>query len=169
MLSSQASCPEGSLYMWTVGASPRIEEIGFAAAKLMLGANSKGHGGPSFGFGTNLGTHGWGTGCHIHTLGNAQDPVAACEAYTYLPLLTTYRTREVRVSYDKWYMFRIETDPETMEIIYHLDDEVIGSYTPTDDALALRKAEFYSGIDVWSDENSSITGYFDYVQFGPNP
>jgi hypothetical protein len=166
MLTSPESCPEGSLYTWTVDGFSSIEHIKSAGAKLMLSSDFKGRGGPSFGFSANIPA--WGNGCFIRAFDDGRGALANCEAWTYgTGHRTVYRTDEIPVSYDKWYSFKIVTDPKEMKITYYLDGQAIGSYKPIDDAPGLREASFYAGVDVWHGANSHVTGYIDDVRFGP--
>ncbi len=167
VLTSPESCPEGDLYMWTVNGFSSVEGIKSAEAKLMLSSDFKGYGGPILGFSAE--TPAWGNGCKIHSFDDGRGTLASCEAWTYgTAYRTVYRTDEIPVSYDKWYSFKIGTDPKGMTMTYYLDGQVIGSYTSAeDDAPGLRESSFFAGVEVSSGADSHVVGYIDDVRFGP--
>ena len=167
VLTAPESCAEGDLYMWTLNGFSSIKGIKSAEAKLMLSSDFKGSGGPIFGFSAE--TPAWGNGCKIHAYDDGRGALADCTAHTYgTGYRTVYKTDEIPVSYDKWYSFKIETDPEEMKFTYYLDGQAIGSYKPTnDDAPGLREAHFSAGVEVWHKANSHVIGYIDDVRFGP--
>jgi hypothetical protein len=67
-------------------------------------------------------------------------------------------------NYDIWHTYRIEIDPE-INIVYYIDGEKIGSYTPQD-ADELKNNEFIVRLEVWSPERLGIEGVFDDIWIG---
>lgn len=79
-----------------------------------------------------------------------------------------YSTPGMSVDYDSWHTARIETNPNTANVRFYLDNTLIGSHTPSDAAALLSNNQMQMGITVWGgDPNSSATRYVDDVRITP--
>ena len=80
-------------------------------------------------------------------------------------LIYEYQTEVIEAEYDTWYVSRFEINPETLEIRFFFDGDLIGSYVPNDAEL-LRKVRFYPDIGSWTGADEDITAYIDDVRLG---
>ncbi len=70
-----------------------------------------------------------------------------------------------RLSYNQWYVARMEIDPATMEFSCYANGELVGSYTP-DNADQLREATFEVGLHTWFSEGAMATIQLDDARLG---
>jgi PKD repeat protein len=81
---------------------------------------------------------------------------------------TEYSTPGMSVDYDSWHTVRIETNPNTANVRFFLNNALIGSHTPNDAAALVTNDQMQVGITVWgADPNSSATRYVDDVRVAP--
>jgi hypothetical protein len=75
---------------------------------------------------------------------------------------------ELSVDYDQWYTFRLETEPDSLAVSCLVDDNLIGSLTPSN-ALAYRNARFQRFVGGWRSPNSFATTDVDDVRLVAAP
>jgi hypothetical protein len=76
-----------------------------------------------------------------------------------------YNVAGPATSYDDWRMVRIEMNPESGEFTFFVDGQPIGAHIPAE-AEALKTAQFDAELQVYLENGSLVTGYFDDVRIG---
>jgi hypothetical protein len=76
-----------------------------------------------------------------------------------------YRADGPAVAYDTWHIVRIETNPESGELTFFVDGQPIGAHTPAEIEL-LKSAQFNAELQLYLEDGSLITGYFDDIRIG---
>jgi serine/threonine protein kinase len=69
-------------------------------------------------------------------------------------------------TFDEWHSLRLAVDHDKFEISCYLDDYLVGSFVPKDEAI-LRNAEFSQYIQIGWPSNTTGTYYIDDVQIYP--
>jgi predicted Ser/Thr protein kinase len=77
-----------------------------------------------------------------------------------------YRVDGPVVAYDTWHVVRIEINPESGEFTFFVDGQQIGTHTSTE-IEALKTAKFTPELQLYLENGSLATGYFDDVRIGP--
>ncbi|NJN97273.1 MAG: hypothetical protein HC875_25905, partial [Anaerolineales bacterium] len=77
-----------------------------------------------------------------------------------------YRADGPAVDYDTWHTVRIEMNPESGELTFFADDQPIGTHTP-EEIEPLKTAQFNAELQLYLEDGSLVTGYFDDIQIGP--
>ncbi|MBL7164677.1 MAG: hypothetical protein ISS57_18980, partial [Anaerolineales bacterium] len=139
----------------------------FFEARLML--DSSDHAGNIYlNLGADLAEGSWLGQCYVNSSDNEQEGWASCFATNWERREEPgydYQAEGRSVSYDTWYIVRIELYPSTMEIKFYIDGNLIGSHIPLD-SDKLKDASFWLSIGVWSDNEDPSIGYIDYVRVG---
>jgi hypothetical protein len=99
-------------------------------------------------------------------VGGADRAEAASYCGVYTGQDTDYEVAGPAANYDTWRLVRLELDPETAAITFFVDGQQVGAYTPPE-AEALKQAEFTVELQVYFEEGTLVTGYFDDVRIGP--
>jgi hypothetical protein len=76
-----------------------------------------------------------------------------------------YNVAGPATAYDTWHTVRIEMNPESGEFAFYVDGQSIGAHTPVE-AEALKTAQFDAELQVYLEDGSLVTGYFDDVRIG---
>jgi hypothetical protein len=148
-----------------------LREVGAFEAKLKFGS---GHGGDyasvKIQVSADLGAgQGWWTQCAL-AAGDSVAPVVSCDVSTYdgAGRITEYRTPVMPASFDTWYTVRIEADPDTAQLGFYLDDELLGTHVPEDAAALLNATNLVPRVGVWNGAaGTSATRYLDWVRIPP--
>jgi hypothetical protein len=77
-----------------------------------------------------------------------------------------YELEAPAADYDTWRTIRLELDPETAAITFVVDGQELDTYTPSE-AEALKQAGLSIELQIYFEEGSLVTGYFDDVRIGP--
>jgi WD40 repeat protein len=67
------------------------------------------------------------------------------------------------LEYDRWYTIRISMDPQTAELKYYLDGQLVGSWQPTN-LNTLKKAKFIMVMGASAGQGTGMIGYIDDVK-----
>jgi hypothetical protein len=78
---------------------------------------------------------------------------------------TDYMSGSHYVEYGKWYTVRVEFDPQTAKFNTYIDNSPFYSWQPAN-IDEIKKKELQVAIGLWTDSNTSITGYVDDVRIG---
>ncbi|HXV43844.1 MAG TPA: protein kinase [Anaerolineae bacterium] len=76
-----------------------------------------------------------------------------------------YNVAGPATSYDAWRVVRIEMNPESGEFAFFVGGQPIGAHTPAE-AEAMKMAQFDAELQVYLEDGSLVTGYFDDVRIG---
>ncbi len=136
-------------------------EIGYLEAKMKLLSTDNG--------GLNIllrvpldGKDEWATTCFIQRFSTSQAEFG-CDVFSYVNGETKgeYVTKSFPVKYDEWHTAKIELIPNTLELRFYFDGELIGKHTPAD--VKLLKAKYLrASFGIYTD--TKITGFInDYV------
>lgn len=90
-----------------------------------------------------------------------QPPQTWCEVYGRTNV-AEYSTGRKNTNYDTWHNFRITID-SNVQATFYIDEQEIGSYTPTD-ANALKNKFFQVRLEVWTPEQTGISAKFDNLR-----
>ena len=111
----------------------------------------------------------WWTQCALHTYGSS--PGFGCDITNKTP-----ENKQVEygvswptpLNFDTWYTARIEIDPNTVEVCFYLDNNLLGCHTPNDAAALKTATNLVPRIGSWNG-NAGATGtrYFDDVYITP--
>jgi serine/threonine protein kinase len=77
-----------------------------------------------------------------------------------------YRAAGPAVAYDTWHTVRIEMKPDSGELTFFADGQTIGAHTPAE-IERLKSAQFNAELQLYLEDGSLITGYFDDIRIGP--
>jgi hypothetical protein len=99
-------------------------------------------------------------------VGGADSEVADSYCGVYSEKGPAYEVNGPAANYDTWRTVRLELNPETAAITFFVDGQQVGAYTAPE-AEALKQAEFTVELQIYFEEGSLITGYFDDVRIGP--
>ena len=114
--------------------------------------------------------HGWYAACRLGgSAGNTQASFGCSifirEGDNYP---SKYETNGFPVDYDTWCTARIETDPNTGNVKFYLNNAQIGSHAPADGAALVASEQMRIFITNWGGSpNSSATRYVDDVRITP--
>jgi hypothetical protein len=103
----------------------------------------------------------WWTQCRLGNHLDAAQVTFLCDVYRPGPELE-YTTDEVLIDFDTPLVAAIEIEPETMQLHFFLDGELIGEHTPLD-AARLRNADFEPVVGLWTSAEASISARIDEV------
>jgi hypothetical protein len=78
---------------------------------------------------------------------------------------TVFHTGYGLAKYDEWYRFRIEVYPSTMTFAFLINDQIVGSYKPSN-ADELRSANYEFSLGVNGFHSGNLTGRIDNVKIG---
>jgi PKD repeat protein/sugar lactone lactonase YvrE len=113
--------------------------------------------------------HGWWTQCSLTAYGSS--PGFGCDVTTYVG--STY-TQEYGVgwpgslAFDTWYTARIEINPDTAQVCFYLDNNLLGCHVPNDAAALKTATNLVPRIGSWNGNPNAIgTRYFDDVYITP--
>jgi serine/threonine protein kinase len=76
-----------------------------------------------------------------------------------------YNVAAPATTYDTWHTVRIEINPDSGEFAFFVDGQRIGAHVPAQ-AEALKTAQFDAELQVYLENGSLVTGYFDDVRIG---
>jgi hypothetical protein len=76
-----------------------------------------------------------------------------------------YNVAGPATAYDTWHTVRIEMNPESGEFTFFVDGQPMGIHAPAQ-AEALKTAQFDAELQVYLEDGSLVTGYFDDVRIG---
>lgn len=145
----------------TAQASWLLEYVNYVQGKMNLQSTDAVGGFASLGFGIPTEAGQWQTMCSI--MGN-QNPTGqtnyGCEVCTTIngQYVCEYTTESFSVDYNSWHTAKIEIAPKTFELLFYLDDKLIGKHIPTN-ANELKGKFLRVFLGVTADKN--IVGYFD--------
>lgn len=136
-------------------------EIGYLEAKMKLLSTDNG--------GMNIllrvpldGKDEWATTCSIQRFSAAQAEFS-CDVFSYINGKNKgeYVTESFPVKYDEWHTAKIELTPDTLELRFYFDGDLIGKHTPAD-ANLLKAKYLRASFGIYTD--TTITGFTnDYV------
>ena len=114
--------------------------------------------------------HTWFAHCSLGANGSMSQASFGCSVFisqgNNYP--SEYATPAVSVDYNTWHTARIETDPNTANVRFYLDNTLIGSHIPTDATALLASDQVQVAITIWgADSSSSATRYVDDVRITP--
>jgi hypothetical protein len=69
------------------------------------------------------------------------------------------------VAYDTWHIVRIEMKPNSGELAFFVDGQPIGAHTPAE-IERLKSAQFSPELQLYLEDGSLMTGYFDDIRIG---
>lgn len=69
------------------------------------------------------------------------------------------------VAYDTWHSVRIEMKPNSGELTFFVDGQPIGTHTPAE-IERLKSARFSAELQLYLEDGSLVTGYFDNIRIG---
>ena len=78
-----------------------------------------------------------------------------------------YSTKTFQTEQRTWHKFRIEIHPDAMELIYYLDDQLLGSYRLKDADRIIDMYKFWIILNR-RDSQGYLTGYADDVRITIN-
>jgi len=103
----------------------------------------------------------WWTQCRLGNSLDAAQVTFLCDVYRPGPELE-YATDEVSIDFGTPHVAAIEIEPDTLQLHYYLDGELLGEYTPLD-AAWLRTAGFEPIVGLWTSAEASISARIDEV------
>ncbi len=137
-----------------------LEVFNFLEARLMLdGEMETSHTNVTI----SLKAASWGIECGL--LGHPDEDMAQSFCQIFSGDKNTYWTEGPAVAYDTWHVVRIESNPESAELSFFIDDQQFDTYTPAE-VEALQEAEYGITLSVWLEDGTLATGYFDDVRIG---
>jgi hypothetical protein len=141
-------------------------EIGYLEAKMKLLSTDNG--------GMNIllrvpldGKDEWATTCFIQRFSTAQAEFG-CDVFSYINGETKgeYVTKSFPVKYDEWHTAKIELTPNTLELRFYFDGELIGEHIPAD-ANLLKAKYLRASFGIYTD--TEITGFINDCVVGKAP
>ena len=138
-------------------------------ARMMVSSGSVGTGPHIHINSDNLGDHGWWAQCSLTVYGS--QPGFDCDIHTYIGSTYTLEygvSWPTPLSFDTWYTARIEIDPNTVQVCFYLDNNLLGCHVPNDAAALKTATNLVPRIGSWNG-NAGATGtrYFDDVSITP--
>ncbi len=162
------SCTWNSRFGW------QPDKIGYIQGKLMLKEykSARNWGGLIIGLNTQLTPSvSWQASCQISVPeAKVPRPVFNCHIFRWENTGDwEYSTDDYPVNFGEWHTARIEVEQQTPFLLkFYLDDELIGSHTPTDaNTLAVEKLKITLGI--WTPGEAKMAAYLDDVILGAAP
>ena len=115
----------------------------------------------------NLASYDWETSCTIQGISKSRAEYT-CDVYTYVNGRTKaeYVTESLPVNHDDWHTARIELTPDTLELRFYLDGQLIGEHVPVD-AKELRNA--FLRVSLGSYTDTHLVAHVDDVLLAPAP
>lgn len=112
---------------------------------------------------------GWWTQCGLNAYGSA--PYFGCDITNYTPgnFQAEYGVSwPTPLNFDTWYTARIEIDPNTAQVCFYLDNNLLGCHVPSNANALKTYNNFIPRIGSWNG-NAGATGirYFDDVYITP--
>ncbi len=135
-----------------------IEDIGFVEAKIMLEDTIQASGG-DVGIGL-WSSNNWWLNCSVFGKQGNTSAWAGCSTGDSLDV-----SRGFQVSFNSWHILRFDTNPDTGQIDFSVDGQLIGNYAPPN-VDAFKKGRFNVNLSVWSEDGGLVTGYIDDVRIG---
>jgi sugar lactone lactonase YvrE/PKD repeat protein len=138
-------------------------------ARMMVSSGSVGTGPHIHINSDNLGDHGWWAQCSLTVYGS--QPGFDCDIHTYIGSTYTLEygvSWPTPLSFDTWYTARIEIDPNTVQVCFYLDNNLLGCHVPNDAAALKTATNLVPRIGSWNGEAGATgTRYFDDVSITP--
>jgi hypothetical protein len=116
---------------------------------------------------TDISSGWWQAVCAI----SGAEPGFLCQIMKGVEIIPTieYTTRFVPVSYGEWHTAKIELNPDSFELRFYLDDQMLGAVTPAD-ANELRGKTFTAQFGVASYfQSRHIVAYVDDIFLSTTP
>jgi hypothetical protein len=133
------------------------------AAKLKIWSGSYGNSFAYLKIFSNLIGKGWWTICKLGN--NFENPSFECSVETSSngSIKTEYWTKELPVEKNIWYDVRIEISPDSGALQFYLDNNLLGTYLPSDAQDVVDNAELLPSIGITSN-NGKINASFDDIR-----
>jgi PKD repeat protein len=112
---------------------------------------------------------GWWTQCSLNVYGSAPD--FGCDIVNYTPgnYLAEYGVSwPSALAFDTWYTARIDINPNTAQVCFYLNNNLLGCHTPSNANALKTYNDFVPRIGSWNG-NAGATGtrYFDDIYITP--
>ncbi len=157
MLFSRNNQDEGGLtatQTWT------IDEIDLIEAKVNLDSKTEAStGSVGIQLTTNISGTIWWLTCSIYKNRNNDIAEAHCGS------ADNYNSQSIQLSSNTWHTIRIETNPDTANMTFFIDDSRIDTYVYKNPE-EFKKSFFHLYIGVWSQDGGLVVGSVDDVQVG---
>jgi hypothetical protein len=160
---SDAGCNLGSWPEEVIG-----RDLGVFEARLQISSD---HNGEYLNQGLTFGTEespggSWYAFCGLNADGETLE--ALFEAVDWASGTTYEIEQTAPATYDRWYTFRLETNPETMTFECYVDDTSLGLVTPAE-AAGVSKTNFQRSLNAWRDAQALGTTFVDEVRITGGP
>jgi len=120
--------------------------------------------------GDTINGHTWRAECSLNAYGGA--PYFDCDVARYggnePVFVREYEASGGTLAFDTWYTARIEIDPNTAQVCFYLDNNLLGCHVPNDAAALKTATNLVPRIGSWNG-NAGATGtrYFDDIYITP--
>lgn len=112
---------------------------------------------------TEIAARGWTANCTLGGSANSAWARLSCGLAR-----DQYVTADLQVPYDKWHTVRIEIAPDTAELRFYVNGNLLGSHMPTDAVLLKDITQMEPNIQLWNGAaDATSTRFVDDVRVQP--